>query len=141
MFDMFEKSLNVNQFISSIFGSKIGKNEVKLIQETNLPLGNYVKFKSISAKGYTVFVRKLYWANNYSVKLNDKNLNTNCNKNGFIEIILDKGEHEIELTFNYEVIRIHQDFEKDNVRKVAIQYGPLVYCAESIDNFDFDDKF
>ena len=60
MFDMFEKSLNVNQFISSIFGSKIGKNEVKLIQETNLPLGNYVKFKSISAKGYTVFVRKLY---------------------------------------------------------------------------------
>lgn len=52
-----------------------------------------------------------------------------------------KSEHEIELTFNYEVIRIHQDFEKDNVRKVAIQYGPLVYCAESIDNFDFDDKF
>ena len=107
MFDMFERSLYVNQFISSI----IGENEVKLIQETNLPLGNYVKFKSISAKGYTLFFRKPYWANNYSVKLNDKNLNTNCNKNGFIEIVLDKGEHEIELTFNCEVIRIHQDFE------------------------------
>ena len=60
---------------------------------------------------------------------------------GINEIVLDKGEHEIELTFNYEVIRIHQDFEKDNVGKVAIQYGPLVYCTESIDNFDFDDKF
>ena len=138
MFDMFERSLYVNQFISSIFDSKIGENEVKLIQETNLPLGNYVKFKSISAKGCTLFVRKPYWANNYSVKLNDKNLNTNCNKNDFIEIVLDKGEHEIELTFNYEVIRIHQDFEKDNVGKVTIQYGPLVYCAESIDNFDFE---
>lgn len=59
-------------------------------------------------------------------------------QNGFIEIVLDKGEHEIELAFNYEVIRIYQDFEKDNVGKVTIQYGPLVYCAESIDNFDFD---
>ena len=57
---MFEKSLNVNQFISSIFDLKIGENEVKLIQETNLPLGNYVKIKSISAKGYTLFVRKPY---------------------------------------------------------------------------------
>ena len=65
MFDMFEKSLNVNQSISSIFDSKIGRSDVKLIQETNLPLGNYVKFKSISAKGYTVFVRKPYQANNY----------------------------------------------------------------------------
>ena len=112
-----------------------------MIQETNLPLGNYVKFKSISAKGYNIICRKPYWANNYSVKLNDKNLNTNCNRNGFIEIVLGKGEHENEITFNYEVIRIHRDFEKDNVGKVTIQYGPLVNCFESIDNFDFDNKF
>ena len=40
MFDMFEKSIYVNQFISSIFDSRVGENEVKLKQETNLPLGN-----------------------------------------------------------------------------------------------------
>lgn len=50
MFDIFERSLYVNQFISSIFDSKIGKNEVKLIQETNLPLGNYEKLNQLALK-------------------------------------------------------------------------------------------
>lgn len=42
--------------------------------------------------------------------------------------------HLVSVTFDKEVIRIHQDYASANVGKTAIKYGPFVYCLEEADN-------
>jgi DUF1680 family protein len=59
---------------------------------------------------------------------------------GYIEITKEwiKGD-KIELTLPMAVRRVIADKNvKDDINKVAFEYGPIVYCAEKIDN---DAKF
>jgi DUF1680 family protein len=71
----------------------------------------------------------------YQVKLNGKTVQGKL-KNGYFEITRRwKTNDRVELQFPMQVRTVEADPQvKDIVGKFSIEYGPLVYCMEEIDN-------
>jgi len=71
----------------------------------------------------------------FQVLLNGEALKSNL-KNGYVEISREwTGNEQIELILPMKVRQVvANDQVKDDAGRSAIEYGPLVYCAEEIDN-------
>lgn len=149
-----DKGIWVNLYIGSNTTAKIGKNDVPINLETNYPWDGKIKI-AVNPKSKTKFALNLRipgWAQgeavpgdlfvfedktktNFTITLNSKPVSYNM-KNGYAVIERDwkKGD-AIELNLPMEVKRIASRPEvKQNVDRVALQRGPLVYCVEGADN-------
>jgi len=149
-----EDSLYVNLFISnnaqvSIEGEKIG-----ITQQTNYAWnGNInISINPEEEKTFTLKLRIPGWAENKPVpgnlysyldgakskiilNVNGKETKTSLNK-GYAEITREwsKGD-KVELVLPMMIHRvIANEKVKDDSNEVAFEYGPIVYCAEEIDN-------
>jgi len=144
----------VNLFIGGSAEIKMDRNTVQLKQETHYPWDGRVKITvepKRSAK-FAIYVRIPGWALNQPVpsnlyrylndtqkkvtlKVNDKPFALDTDK-GFARIRRSwkKGDR-IELNLPMPIRRVlsHENV-KDNVGKVALERGPIVYCAEWPDN-------
>jgi len=154
-----EDSLYVNLFISNNAQVKIDGEQVGITQQTDYPWNGDINI-SINPEEEKTFTLKLRipgWAENkpvpgnlYSYRDNDKSkiiLKVNGKE---VEIKLNSGYAEIsrewfkgdkvELVLPMEV---HQVIANEKVKadsnKVAFEYGPIVYCAEEIDNKQISD--
>jgi len=147
-------TIYVNLFVESSATIKAGKNTVRIKQQTRYPWTGLVQITvepQRSAK-FAIAVRVPGWARNdplpgdlyrylyasdakVSLKLNGKPIAANV-KTGFvcIERRWQKGD-VIELDMPMPVRRVlaHEQI-KDDAGKVALQRGPIVYCAEWADN-------
>ncbi len=149
-----DKGIWVNLYIGSNTTAKIGKNDVPINLETNYPWDGKIKI-AVNPKSKTKFALNLRipgWAQgeavpgdlfvfedktktNFTITLNGKPVSYNM-KNGYAVIERDwkKGD-AIELNLPMEVKRIASRPEvKQNIDRVALQRGPLVYCVEGADN-------
>jgi hypothetical protein len=149
-----DKGIWVNLYIGSNTTAKIGKNDVPINLETNYPWDGKIKI-AVNPKSKTKFALNLRipgWAQgeavpgdlfvfedktkkNFTITLNGKPVSYNM-KNGYAVIERDwkKGD-AIELNLLMEVKRIVSRPEvKQNIDRVALQRGPLVYCVEGADN-------
>ncbi len=123
-------------------------------QKTNYPWSGKIEFTIglESAKEFTLFVRKPSWCQQHSVNIIGGSIN---NKDGYLAItkIWEPGEI-CEVNFEMPVMLMQADPRvREDYGSVAIQRGPLVFCAESPDNPDvsivdlelaspkFDEKF
>ncbi len=129
-----EKALYIHQFISSETGGDAGDTSYSIKMDSDLLHSGKVKIKaSLSADGM-IKIRVSYYAEKYSVKLNGKDISV-TEKDRYMELGLPSGESDIEIAFE-----IHPRWvsARDEVRadagKVALMYGPFVYCLEEIDN-------
>jgi hypothetical protein len=149
--------LYVNLFIGSNTTIELAGKTVKLRQQTDYPWDGNVKItvEPCEPAEFEIYLRIPGWAANqpvpgdlyrYSLNHHDKvSLSVNGKpveldmKDGFARLRRKWGQKGtpdiIELNLPMPVRRLLSNENiKENTGKVALQRGPLVYCAESVDN-------
>ena len=144
----------VNLFVGGSGNIKLGENNVTLIQQTRYPWDGGVKIivEPQQTEDFTVAIRIPGWAAGQPVpsdlyRYTDKtDAKIKLKINGReAEILPEKGfavinrkwrkGDVIELDLPMPIRRVVAHGEvKDDIGKVALQRGPIVYCAESVDN-------
>ena len=153
-----DRNLYVNLFLANSATMKVGGKEVKLSQETQYPWNGDIalKIENNRAGRFNLKIRIPGWVQgrpvpsdlyeysdgkrpSYSVLVNGKKADAQLEKDGYYTInrTWKKGD----------VVRIHFDMDVRTVRAnnkvvadrglIAVERGPLVYCAEWPDN-NFD---
>lgn len=114
--------LFINQYMSSILNYDDKKVEII----TNYPNDGTINIK---ANGVSILaIRIPSWCQKFNINAPYEL------KDGYAYI---KNPSEVIITFTMEVLLIEaNDKVSNNIGKVAIQYGPLIYCIESIDNIE-----
>lgn len=110
----------------------------KIKVETNYPLEGTVKYSFKPTKEFmemTLVIRIPYWSRNTKIIMNGETLDYKAIK-GYVYLKSKfKNTDEIVVIFNMEPQRV---FAASNVAadsgKVSLMRGPLIYCAEGIDN-------
>ena len=148
-----DKSLYVNLFASNETTVKVGKKTVCLKQETNYPWDGDVSITIQKAsKPFALKIRIPGWVQGqvvpsdlyrfgdgkklgYKVKVNGQLVNSQLEDGYFvIERKWKKGDR-VELHFDMEPRLVSADKQVEADRdKIAVERGPLVYCAEWPDN-------
>jgi uncharacterized protein len=148
------EDLYVNLYSSNDAEIAMGKNKVRLSQKANFPWDGKVEISVYpeDRKRFTVKVRIPGWVINeavpgnlyrfddqvnekYTLKVNDKLLDADI-ENGYAEVERkwNNGDR-IEIDFPMPVRKVIADERvRDDAGKMAIQRGPLIYCAEWPDN-------
>ncbi len=134
--------LFVNLYVGSKTKTNIGNTEVTVSQKTNYPWSGKVMLQIDpgSPVNATVKLRIPDWCKKYTVKLNGKNVHQQSPDKDYLSIKRqwNKGDM-ITLDLEMPVQLVAADPRvKDNVGKRAIQVGPIVYCAEEVDNPGID---
>ena len=149
-----EKDVYVNLFVSSTTNLLVGKQKVQLTQQNNYPWEGGLKFtvNPAQATDFNLLVRIPGWArgeampsNLYTfatpseqkveVKINGKPTSYTL-RNGYAVLPRKwrKGD-VVDVTLPLEVRRVVANPNvKDDLGKVALQRGPIMYCAEWADN-------
>lgn len=152
-----DKDVYVNLFMSNEADLEVGKKSVVLEQQTRYPWDGdvAVSVKKNKAGEFAMKIRIPGWVRGqvvpsdlyrysdgkrlgYSVKVNGQPVESELQDGYFtIERRWKKGD-KVEVHFDMEprVVKAHAKVEADRGR-VAVERGPLVYCAEWPDN-DFD---
>ncbi len=154
MYAQNNENIYVNLFAASTASLKINNKEVQIIQENNYPWDGNLKFK-IKVKAalqFNIFIRLPGWAQNEAIPSNLYTFENNSNSKIVIKIngeivnyTIEKGyavlqkkwdsNDVIEMELPMEIQRVStNDKVKNNKRKVALQRGPIMYCAEWADN-------
>lgn len=146
-------SLYVNLFMANKAEVKIGNKKVEVTQQTNYPWTGTVKIIVNPEKktAFTLKIRVPGWAkdmvtpgNLYSYTGEPAGkffLKTGKDapvffKNGYFVITKEwnPGDSiELDLPMSVRKVKANENV-KDDLGKVAFEYGPLVYCAEEVDN-------
>jgi len=152
-----DNDVYVNLFMSNTSEMEVNGKKVKLTQSTSYPWNGDIKME-VTTKGKQAFAMKVRipgWVQGevlpsdlYTYKDN-KQLAYSVKVNGVpVENKLDKGYCTISRTWKKgDIVEIHFDMEPrlvkahdkvtDDRGKVAVERGPIVYCAEWTDN-NFD---
>ncbi|MGB2845744.1 MAG: glycoside hydrolase family 127 protein, partial [Candidatus Aminicenantaceae bacterium] len=146
--------LYVNLFVSSSAKIKIADNKVTIKQESNYPWEGDINITVDPERSekFAIYVRIPGWAQNQpvpsdlyryikksekkvSLKVNGNSVNLNMDK-GFAKILRKwkKGDIiELDLPMPIRKVMCNEKVE-DNRGRVALERGPVVYCAEEADN-------
>ena len=148
-----DNSLYTNLFNSNTVNVQVGKKKVTLQQETNYPWDGDITLKIAGGAGkYALNIRIPGWVKGEVVPSNlytytdGKRLGYTVKVNGeAVESPLQQGYFVIDRTWKKgDKVEIHFDMEPRTVRangqvaadkgRVAVERGPIVYCAEWPDN-------
>lgn len=124
MYNFDEETIYVHQYINS--DTECGK--IKISQKTDYPADGVVKITCEAPQKY-IAVRIPGWCRSFNINADYEM------KNGYAYIKL-SGAVEIELRLDMPVTCIKSNMlVHENAGRVAVTRGPVVYCAESVDNF------
>lgn len=134
-----DKQVFVNLYTDNKAELDINGKSVILKQKTTYPWDENVKItlNTDERLNFTLALRIPGWCKKTEVRINGEEIDINDIKdNGYIHIKRDwVNDDEIELVFYMPVERIFANLKvRENIGKVAIQRGPVVYCLEEIDN-------
>ncbi len=149
------REIFVNLYLSNDAKLQVDGEEIGIKQKTNYPWNgkvNLTVYRKNQTGGFSINLRLPGWIRdevvasdlytyvdkqkeNFSVMVNGKQVDYKF-ENGFVKIYFDWQDNDkIELKLPMEVKRIvaNNNVEADRGR-IALQRGPIVYCAEGIDN-------
>jgi len=133
-----EDGIFVNLYMGNQANMKVGNREVELKQTTNYPWSGQVQLElNPKEKGrFAIHLRIPGWCKNYGLQVNSKAIKTPVTEKGYASIERDwKPGDKVNLDLSMPVELVAADPRvRANIGKRAIQRGPLVYCAEEIDN-------
>jgi DUF1680 family protein len=155
-----ESTVYVNLFISGKAEIPLGGNTVCITQQTDYPWDGKVTIRVTTEKpqNLSLKIRIPGWALNevspgslytyynepaeepYTLLLNGRKVEGE-RKNGYVEISNEwTGNDRIELSLPMKVrfVKANEQIAADR-GLLALEYGPLVYCAEEVDNSRFDE--
>ena len=154
-----DRSLYVNLFTGNTATVKVGGKDVVLEQVTNYPWDGDITLnvKKNQANQFALKIRIPEWATGKPVPSDlyhysdDVLPSVSCKVNGDVVAVntTDDGYLTIDRRWKKgDVVSIHFDMPvrtvkasrrvADNRGRVAVERGPLVYCAEGVDNDSFD---
>ncbi len=139
-----DNNIWINQFIKSESEHVLEGGKVQIIQEGNYPWEGSMRFiiGATSLEDFNIFIRISKWVNSFNITINDKNTSDYILGKGYLKLTRSwKQGDQVSLTLDMPVKRVYSDPRvKNNLEKVALQRGPIVYCFEEVDNpGDFND--
>ena len=128
----------VNQFIGSHATLTINDTEVSLQQTTSYPWDGDIKLSvdPKQASEFTVFVRIPSWCNHPHISINGQAMDDFVTDRGYASLQRkwQKGDViNVSLPMEAQLVKANPKVEED-IGRVAIQRGPLIYCLEAVDN-------
>ncbi|WP_175639286.1 glycoside hydrolase family 127 protein [Metabacillus schmidteae] len=134
-----EKELFVHLYMGNETTVEVDGTQVQVIQKTDYPWDGNVSIQINPEKEqvFTLALRIPGWAKGATVKINGEGFDhIPLLKNGYVYINRNwKAEDTVELVFPMVIERIQSNPQvRQNVGKVALQRGPIVYCLEQVDN-------
>ena len=132
-----EKSIYINQFISSALNTEIGNSQVSLTLRSSLPESGKVSIRISSEKpqAFTLRIRIPKYFRNVCFSMDGKPVSP-ATKNGYAVLTVSpSGEQELVISGTVEPQWVAANTEvRADAGKVALMYGPYVYCLEETDN-------
>jgi DUF1680 family protein len=149
-----DDKLFVNLFISSNVSLNIQNKKVDIVQQNNYPWNGDLKFivNPTSPFAFSMLVRIPGWAQNEAMPSDLYSFQTNSDKKTIITINGKEVDYEIKNGYavlnrtwkKNDIIQVNLPMEvrrvvanqniKNDIGKVALQRGPVIYCAEWVDN-------
>ena len=125
--------LYVSQYVGGHLSTTVDGTAVELDQESALPWDGEVTLDVDADGAIPVNVRIPEWATEATVTVDGEDVDHDGT--GFVRIEREWDGERVELTFGMEseLVAAHPSVEADAGR-VAVRRGPLVYCAEGVDN-------
>ena len=112
-------------------------NGIAIDQESNFPWDGEISYSidNPQSEHFVFGVRIPQWsAESYQLTLNGKAAKVDL-KDGIAYFEITEPHTELALSLNMQARLVHTNPKvKDNINKVAVQRGPIVYCAEGVDN-------
>jgi len=133
-----EKGIWVNFFENGEAILSFRKSTVNISQITNYPWNGKVKFEIETEieNPFSIYIRIPEWAKEeFSITVNGEKREPAIEK-GYVRIEkVWKGKKQIELDLTMDVKPVVANpMVRENIGKIAITFGPVVYCAEGNDN-------
>lgn len=123
----------LNLFVDSKVEEVYNGQTVKIKQTTTYPKKGNVLINVEADKPFKFGIRIPSWADKYTIAKNGTMIDIKSDK-GFAYIEAENGD-AIEVDFVLDIIRWYSNNRvRTNVGLVAFSRGPIVYCAEGIDN-------
>lgn len=133
-----DNELYVNLYADSSANVKINEQEIIIKQKTDYPWDGNVNI-AISTDidlEFALALRIPGWCRDAEVKVNHEDIEFNIEDNGYVYLKRNwvNGD-QVELVLNMPVERMYSNPQvRENIGKVAVQRGPVVYCLEEVDN-------
>ena len=128
-----------NLYIGNEADIPLGKSSLPVQMETDMPWGGLVKLTLMKDFDRAIHLRLPSWSSKNSVRINGEE-QTYSVQNGYAVLKRRwKAGDEVTLTLDtsVQVVAAHPLVKADEGKR-AIQRGPLVYCAEEVDNKNYD---
>lgn len=128
-------SLYVNLFVGGSLKTKVGSQQVEIDCATDFPWNDSVAYDFKTAGRYAVRLRNPDWSMRTSITVNGVKQQPTVEKGYFVlSRAWAKGDR-LEIDFEMPVLQMeaHPSVEDDRGMAV-VQRGPIVYCAEQVDN-------
>jgi len=134
-----DKNLFVHLYLGNESAFEVDGKHVSISQQTNYPWDGDVSLEVTpeSELAFTLALRIPGWAKGGIVKVNGEVVDyVPLMKNGYVYLTRTwQAGDKVELSFPMTIDRIQANPQvRQNVGKVALQRGPIVYCIEQVDN-------
>ena len=131
-------SVYVNQYITNDAEINIGGKNVAVKMTSEMPWNGNVSIELSMTEDtdLDLYLRMPYWSDSAKIKVNGTEVSSKADENGYILISGMKSDNDkIEIEFSMPVIFEETDEKvKENIGYVSVRRGPIVYCAENVDN-------
>ncbi len=135
MYSISQEGIWVNLYASNGSEFDINGSRVAIEEKTDYPWEGLVEFKIDADASFSIFLRKPEWSREFSLNVNGERFEPTLEK-GYMVINRkwQRGDTvTLDLHMRSELLESHPGV-KDNVGRVAIRRGPVVYCVEAEDN-------
>ena len=128
----------VNQYISNKANFEVGDNKVEVDMTSGFPYDSTgsITIKPTTAGTFDVQLRKPAWTDGYTIKVGGQTYIPQ-EKDGYLVIKENWPTAGTTIEFNFNMpLKYERADERvvDDIGYVALRHGPILYCAEGIDN-------
>jgi DUF1680 family protein len=135
MYSVSSEGIWVHLYASNVTEFNISGSKIVIEEKTDYPWDGLVEFKVSGNARFKFFLRKPGWNKEFSLSINGEKPQMTLER-GYIGIDREWKDGDIvrlELQMKPEFLESHPKI-KDNVGRVAIRRGPVIYCVEGADN-------
>lgn len=126
-----EDCLYVHHYTSSVLDDR----GWRCVQVTNYPFENRIELNITVEKDAAVKLRIPGWCERFTLQKDGEYI-SDCEKQGYVKILLNGNTtHKLILELEMNPYKVYANIQVEALHgKAALKRGPVVYCAEEIDN-------